>query len=190
MSDSRPKRTAREPGRSEPERSEPGPSEIASGAAVPTETALTIIPEPANAPEAASVLPAAVLPAAVLPAAILPAAISEPKSAAMSVPIVQAAAAADDAWTALADAQAALARGFEQVAVEMTGMTRSGMAATTNAAIALLGARTFAEAVEINGGLARRGVDALIEGSAKLSEIGVKAVAEASRPMLSRFGRA
>jgi len=35
--------------------------------------------------------------------------------------------------------------------------------------------------------LTRRGVDAMLEGSAKLSEIGAKAVSNASRPILSRF---
>ena len=53
---------------------------------------------------------------------------------------------------------AALARGFEKAAVEVTGISRSGMAATADAAVALLGARTFAEALEINAGLARRRV--------------------------------
>ena len=67
-------------------------------------------------------------------------------------------------------------------------MTRSGIAAAADAAVALLGVRTFSEAVEINATLARRGVDAMIEGSAKLSEIGVKAMSDASRPVLSRLG--
>jgi hypothetical protein len=90
----------------------------------------------------------------------------------------------------LVEAQTALARGFESAAVEMTGLTRSGFAAAADAAIALLGARTFAETLEINAGLAQRSVDTLIEGSAKLSEISVKAVAEAARPILSRAGGA
>ena len=70
----------------------------------------------------------------------------------------------------------------------MTGISRSGMAATADAAVALLGARTFAEAIEINAGLARRRVDAMLEGSARLSEIGATAITDASRPFLSRFG--
>ena len=56
------------------------------------------------------------------------------------------------------------------------------------AAVALLEVRTFSEVVEINATLARRGIDAMIEGSAKLSEIGVKAMSSASRPILSRLG--
>jgi hypothetical protein len=98
-------------------------------------------------------------------------------------------AEAGDPWSALTEAQSALARGFEKAAVEMTGISRSGMAATADAAVALLAARTFAEALEINAGLARRGVDAMLEGSARLSEIGAQAVADASRPLFARFGR-
>ena len=97
-------------------------------------------------------------------------------------------AAAETAWTAFAEAQCALARGFEKAAVEVTGISRSGMAATADAAVALLGARTFAEAIEINAGLARRRVDAMLEGSARLSEIGATAITDAYRPFLSRFG--
>jgi hypothetical protein len=103
-------------------------------------------------------------------------------------PAARDVAEVEDAWTTLAQAQAALTRGLEEAAVEMTGMTRGGLTASTDAALALLGARSFAEIVEINVGLARRGVDVMIEGSARLSEIGAKAVADASRPLLSQLG--
>lgn len=93
-----------------------------------------------------------------------------------------------DNWTALATAQAALARGLEAFALEATALTRARTAAATEAALALLGARTFADAVEINATLARREVDTLLSGGAKLSEIGVAAWSEASRPLLSRLG--
>jgi hypothetical protein len=95
---------------------------------------------------------------------------------------------AADSWSAVAEAQAAFARGFEEMTVEVTGMTQAAIQAATEAAVALFGARTFSEAVEINARLARRGVDAMIEGSAKLSDIGVKAVGDASRPMVSQIG--
>lgn len=161
MSDIKPKRPAREPAR----------SDIAPDEALPTVTAPTLPPEPAAVPEAAVAAAAATTAAPAdtdIPAAV------EPQEA-----------AAEDAWTALAEAQAALARGAELIAVEMAGMSRSGMAATAEAAIALLRAKTFAEAVEINAGLARRSVDAMLEGSARVSEIAANFVAEASRPILS-----
>ena len=93
-----------------------------------------------------------------------------------------------DVWATLTAAQAALARGLGEAAVEVTGMTRTGLAAGSEAAIALIGATTLAEIVEVNAGLARRGADAMIEGSARLSEIAVKALADASRAFLPRFG--
>jgi len=95
---------------------------------------------------------------------------------------------ADDPWTGLAETQAAFARGIEEAAAEVTGMARTGFTATADAAIALLGARTLAEIVEINAALSRRGVDAMFAGVARLSEIGLKAVAETSHPLVSRFG--
>jgi hypothetical protein len=91
-------------------------------------------------------------------------------------------------WVALAEAQAAAARGFEALVGEMTDFTWSEMAAAANTATAMLGVKTFAEAVEINLGFARRSFDAIIGSAAKLSEIGAKAATEASRPILSRLG--
>ena len=167
MSDAKPKRTGRESGR------ESGRSDIAPGEAAPPETTPIIVPE--AVPDALAAAPAIVAE----PAPQEAAAAVEPMPAAM-----------DDAWTAFAEMQAALARSFEEIAVEMTGMTQSGIAATADAATAMLGARTFAEAVEINAGLVRRRADAMIEGSTRLSEIGVKAVTQISRPFLSRFGAA
>jgi hypothetical protein len=91
-------------------------------------------------------------------------------------------------WAALAEAQAAAARGFEALVGEMTNFTRSEMTAAANTATAMLGVKTFAEAVEVNLGFARRSFDAIIGSAAKLSEISAKTAAEASRPILSRLG--
>jgi len=171
MSDTKPKRAAREQVQSE-----------AATAETPTAATAPVIeshaapdPEPVSAAALAQALPQA-------------AADPLPASAAISAEREPAQAVAEGAWAALAEAQAALARGFERAAVEMTGISRSGIAATADATVALLGAKTFAEAVAINAGLARRGVDTMLEGTARLSEIGVEAVADASRPILARFG--
>jgi phasin family protein len=93
-----------------------------------------------------------------------------------------------DPWAVWTESQTALTRGFEAVATEVTGMARSGLTVATEAAQAMLGAKTFAEAIEINAGFARRSFDAVIGGTAKLSEIGVKAATDASRPLLNRLG--
>jgi hypothetical protein len=93
-----------------------------------------------------------------------------------------------EAWAALAEAQAAAVRGFEEIVDEMNAFTRSQIAAAADGATALLGARTLAEAVDVNLGYARRSFDVLIGGSAKLSEIGARTASDASRPILSRLG--
>lgn len=162
---------------------------VAHPAAVPPAPRAVAPPEPAAAP-APSAAPAVAIAAPPKPATAAPPA-PEPKPAAPEPkPAAPTVAAAEDPWSSFAATQAAFARSFEEIAGEMTGMTRLGMAATADAALALLGARTFAEAVEINAGLAQRGLGVMIEGSARLSEIGVKAVTAASRPILSRFGGA
>jgi hypothetical protein len=167
MSDTKPRRTTRESGR----------GEIASGEILPPQVA------PIIAPEAVAETTAAASPAATAISA--PAA---PRESLAPESAVTAQAGAEDAWVLCAEMQAAIARGFEAAAVEMTGLTRSAMAAAADAATALLRARTLAEAVEINAGLICGRTDAMIEGSARLSEIGVKAATDASRPILARLG--
>ena len=178
MSDVKPKRTVREPGR----------SDIAPGEPVPAPTAPVV---PAAMVSGANALEAPTAPKILSAAPEAVAQVAAETLSATADPLADSPAdswSADDPWTAFAEAQAALARGFEAMAAEITGMTRSGISAASDAAIALLGARNVSEAVDINAGLARRGVDAVIEGSAKLSDIGLKAVGEASRPMLAHLG--
>ena len=178
MSEIKPKRAAREPvSQREPIAEEA----IAAATASVIERNMTPEPEPVSTialAQAAPVGPACPVPSA--PEARV-------RQGADRQNAHKPEAAAETAWTAFAEAQCALARGFEKAAVEVTGISRSGMAATADAAVALLGARTFAEAIEINAGLARRGVDAMLETSARLSEIGATAITDASRPFLSRF---
>jgi hypothetical protein len=138
-------------------------------------------------------LPPAETAPAVPPVTALPEPLAAPPSA-KSAPAADIAAPDDmlaygrQSWAALAEAQAATARGFEALVGEMTNFTRSEMAAAANTATAMLGVKTFAEAVEVNLGFARRSFDAVIGSAARLSEIGAKAAAETSRPILSRFG--
>jgi phasin protein len=159
---------------SDPKTRRSGREAIHSGVAAdasPIEHTMPVVPdvgvvsEPATTPveATATMLPAAV-PSMVEPSRML----------------------AEDAWSRLNEAQLVLARGFEATTAQMTGMTHSGFAASADAAVALLGARTFADVAEINAALVRRGVDAAFESSAKLTEIGMKAMAEASRLLLWR----
>jgi hypothetical protein len=169
MSDIRPKRPARDLARIETA----APHLPAAVPAVAQEAPITPVGPPAVATDTA--------------AAALATAAAETR---IETAVERQEATAEDALAAFAEAQTALARGAEQIASELAGMTRSGLAATSDAAIALLGAKSFAEAVEINAGLARRGFDAMLEGSAKVSEIAVRSVTDASRPLLSGFGLA
>ena len=91
------------------------------------------------------------------------------------------------ALASFAESQAAMARGFEALALEMTGFARAEIAAASDSAIAMLGAKTLADAVEAQISFARRSVDMMIGGSARLTEIGVRLAGEVSRPVLSRI---
>jgi hypothetical protein len=178
MSDIKVKRAVRESARSE------AVSPLADTASVspPAETAPAAPPAPT---------PAAAQPdIARIAAPVAPAVLVPTKSAltAGMAPSDDMFAYGQHSWAALAEAQAAAARGFEALVGEMTNFTRSEMAAAANTATAMLGVKTFAEAIEVNLGFARRSFDALIGSAAKLSEIGAKAAAETSRPILSRLG--
>ena len=167
MSDAKSKRAPRAAARGNGTRNNPEP-------AAPVEPVPQLMPETAAA-------------AVALETAAIGAIVAEAASSAAG-PTRKPMAAAEDVWAAWTESQSAVARGFEALATELTAMTRTGIAAATDAAKALIGAKTFAEAVEINAGLARRSFDAAIGGAAKISEIGVKAATEASRPILNSLG--
>jgi hypothetical protein len=92
-------------------------------------------------------------------------------------------------FAAFIQSQTVLARGLEALSAEITGLALSGIDAATRAATDVLAVKTFADAIELNAGFTRRNFDALIGGSAKLSELGVKVATEASQPILSQFGK-
>jgi hypothetical protein len=99
----------------------------------------------------------------------------------------QAAELGEAAWTSLTEAQRALARGLSETAAEMAGMAQTNLTAGSEAATALLGARSFAEIVAINAGLAQRSVGSLLQCSARVSEIGVRSASHAARAFLSQL---
>jgi hypothetical protein len=92
-------------------------------------------------------------------------------------------------FAAFIQSQTVLARGLEALSAEITGLALSGIDAATRAATDVLAVKTFADAIELNAGFTRHNFDALIGGSAKLSELGVKVATEASQPILSQFGK-
>ena len=92
-------------------------------------------------------------------------------------------------FAAFFDSQTALARGLETLSTEITGLALAGVDAAARTATDALSVKTIADAIEVNAGFTRRSFDALMVGSAKLSELGVKVAAEAWHPLLTHFGK-
>lgn len=88
---------------------------------------------------------------------------------------------------ALWRANAALSQAFEAVNHEAIDYIRSSFATAATTATALLGARTFDDVFQLNAELAKANMVGLIEGTAKLSEIGAKFATEALVPLRGRF---
>lgn len=89
---------------------------------------------------------------------------------------------------AVADSQSALARGAEAVTGEIVALVRNSLALAATNATAILGARTFSDAVEANFGFARSSFDSALAGSARVAEIGVRTASDALRPLIARLG--
>jgi hypothetical protein len=94
-----------------------------------------------------------------------------------------------DAAAALAQSQAALARGLEALSAEMAGMALSGMNVLARTATKLLAVKTLSDAIEVNAGFTCGSLETLVGGSAKLSELGVKLAAETSQPLFGQLAR-
>jgi hypothetical protein len=87
------------------------------------------------------------------------------------------------------ESQRAVASGMKTLALEVTGLTQTTLTEAGDNAAALIGARTLADAVEIQFGYARRSFASLIAGTTRLSEIGASLLSETSRPVLAPFAK-
>jgi hypothetical protein len=94
-----------------------------------------------------------------------------------------------EAMAALAESQAAMARGLEAMSDEMAGLTRLSIDIAARTATDMLGVKTLSDAFKVNALFARESFDSLLDGSAKLSGLGVKLAAESSRPILTQLGQ-
>jgi Phasin protein len=92
-------------------------------------------------------------------------------------------------FAAFFDSQTALARGLETLSTEITGLALAGVDVAARTATDALSVKTITDAIEVNAGFTRRSFDALMVGSAKLSEAGFKVAAEAWHPLLTHFGK-
>jgi hypothetical protein len=158
------------------------------------------VPAETMSPAVAS--PSAGKPAEQLISAEAPVEVVAPVVAAAATPAVERLAAAAksasgaevadfgrEVFAALVQSQTAVARGLEALSVEVTGLAISGIDAATRTATDMLGVKTLSDAIEVNAGFTRSSFDALVGGSAKLSELGMKLATEASQPILTQLGK-
>lgn len=156
-------------GPAEPPSEPPEPAKLLAEVAETTETALDVV----TAAEAAAAQPSL--------AALAPAV--EPETPTERPHVGRS------PFAALAQSQAALTRGLGALSAEMAGMALSGLDTAARTATQMLSVKTLADAIAVNAGFTCSSFDALVGGSAKLSQLGVKLAAEAAQPILSQFGR-
>jgi hypothetical protein len=156
----------------------PKPAELPAGAGKSTETAVDLAAAAATAAATPSI---GALPPPPSIGSLPPA----PKSANRDFP----GHFEGDAAAALAQSQAALARGLQALSAEMAGLALSGMNVLASTATKLLAVKTLSDAIEVNAGFTRSSLETLVGGSAKLSELGVKLAAETSQPLFGQLAR-
>ncbi|HEV2300782.1 MAG TPA: phasin family protein [Stellaceae bacterium] len=131
--------------------------------------------------------PRALPPAAVAAAENISAA-PEPAAAAAAREAVVA-DFAREAYEALAQSQQVMARGFEALGLEIARAARSGIDRAAKTASEMLAVKTLSDAIEVSAGLARDSFDTLVEGSTRLSDLGIKFAREAGQPLLAQWQR-
>jgi hypothetical protein len=94
-----------------------------------------------------------------------------------------------EAFAALVQSQTAMARGLEALSAELAGLALSGIDAAARTATDILAIKTLSDAIELNAGFTRSRFHALLDGSTRLSELGVKLAAEASQLILTQLGK-
>ena len=83
--------------------------------------------------------------------------------------------------------QTAIASDVTAMALEIGGLACSNLTAAGDSVTALLGSRNLVDTVEIQLGFARRSLDAMVGGSTKLAELGLRLANDAAKPVLSPF---
>ena len=136
----------------------------------PTETAVSALAVAVQASEASGPEPpvteAAAEPSAAVPA-LLP--VQQPQTR--------------DGFGAMLEAQKILVRGCEEVLETWAGAVKTGLAASRDAGIAMLTARSVFDAIAANLEFSNRAAGVWAAGSCRLSEIGCKTAAGASREL-------
>jgi hypothetical protein len=96
---------------------------------------------------------------------------------------------AREAYEAFAQSQEVMARGCEAFGLEMVGLARTGIDRAAKTASEMLAVRTLSDAIDVNAGFARASFDTFVEGSTRLSELGIKFAREAAQPLLATWQR-
>jgi Phasin protein len=94
-----------------------------------------------------------------------------------------------EAFAALEESRAAVARELDALSDEIACLARCGIDTTARTAIEMLAVKTFSDAIAVNASFARASFENWLDGSAKFSELGVKLAIASSRPFLSRLGQ-
>ena len=94
-----------------------------------------------------------------------------------------------DALAAVTESQAALARCLAEIGEAMAGLGRAGIGIAASTATDMLGVKTLSDACEVGVRFARKSCDSLVDGSAKLSGLGMTLAVEVSRPILTQWGQ-
>ena len=89
-------------------------------------------------------------------------------------------------FAAVLKANAALSEGLEAIGKEVILYARRSFEQAAETATALLGAKTIEDVVQLNTAYAKANLEGLIEGSARLSEMGMKVANEAMAPLGGR----
>lgn len=84
---------------------------------------------------------------------------------------------------AMIKANAALTQGIEALSHEVMDLAKLSFESTTHTATALLGAKTIEDVIELNTEFATSNLTRLLDGGAKLQEIGVKTASDALLPL-------
>jgi len=89
---------------------------------------------------------------------------------------------------AVVAANAALARGSEQIYKEMFGLTQGAFENLASAAKDFFRATTLQDIVEVNNRFAMTAVENFLANSARLSAMALKVASEAAQPLQARIG--
>jgi hypothetical protein len=144
------------------------------------------LPEPTAARELAAIPVAAEVAVVALPVVAPPRPLLQPTPRAAE----ELLGGYRSAVAAMGESQRAVASGIKALALEMTGFAQSHLIAAGDSATAIIGARSLADAVETQFGFARRSLEGAFAASTRMSEIAVRLVSEAARPIVAPLAAA